>query len=58
MLTDVDYRGFTIRTYATPREDGSPDIVVLARRGGVLHTAINLDDALAYIDDEIIRIEK
>lgn len=46
--TDYAYRGFTIRTYVTPREDGSPDVVVLHRRGGVEYTAKDRADAEWY----------
>lgn len=48
-LTDCTYRGFTIRTYATTRVDGSPDVVVLHRtRGGVEYTAKDQADAEWY----------
>ncbi len=48
-LRDRQYRGFTIRTYATSRADGSPDVVVLHRtRGGVEYTARDMADAEWY----------
>lgn len=47
-LVDRKYRGFTIRTYATPREDGSPDVVVMHPRGGVEYTARDQADAEWY----------
>ena len=42
---DYQYRGRTIRTYATPRADGKPDVVVLHVRGGVEYTAKDRADA-------------